>query len=278
MDTTKKTVNEIREYLEKNYNVDVSVLNTLKGKSNLVNLLKTLEETDAPNIDIINNMTIDNNEKLNPLKEEEVTSVHPKWSEYVLNHLLDDEKDQGYPKSDGLRRLVEYFIAPIKQIDSIVIQTPREDNNWTSTVRTTIFLTNNTQYSACADAVKQYCPKPYDQHLTAIAETRAEGRAYRKILRLKNTATREEMSGDSPIDSNELINENQKVLIDIMCARLDINVKKLFDSYFLDNKQDNILKYTHAQAAEIGAVLSKYQADTNSIPTNLLGYDASWKF
>lgn len=289
MDTAKKSVQEIKKHIKDSYNIDMSVLNNLKGKSNLVTFLKSLEKHDDKSESSMDNTNdnIDNivygiqsthkeSLKLEPI--EPLTPTSPKWSESILNNLADDEKDQGYPKSDGLRRLVEDFICPIKSIDTVVIQTPREDNNWTSTVKTIIYLENGSQYSAVADAVRQYCPKPYDQHLSAIAETRAEGRAYRKILRLKNTATHEEISGETEAGSSQLINQNQKNLIDILCQRLDIHPKKLFDYQFKENKLDDISKYTHYQAAEMGALLSNYQSDIKLIPVEIQGYDASWKF
>lgn len=283
MDTTKKSVQEIKKYIQDSYNIDMSVLNNLKGKSNLVTFLKSLEKHDDQKLDIVEITDMIKSKKIeyNTVPEEQIESLtptSPKWSESVLSNLADDEKDQGYPKSDGLRRLVEDFICPIKSIDTFVVQTPREDNNWTSTVKTTIYLENGSQYSAVADAVRQYCSKPYDQHLSAIAETRAEGRAYRKILRLKNTATHEEISGETEAGSSQLINQNQKNLIDILCQRLDIHPKKLFDYQFKENKLDEISKYTHYQAAEMGALLSNYQSDINLIPSEIKGYDASWKF
>lgn len=286
MDTQKMSVSQIKDYIVKNYSIPIEQINAVKGKSNLLNLMASLAHGIVP--DLVENDDIDfklpeTTTEIPVKTAESIPDINSaEWSDYILSQLSEDEKDQGYPKADGLRRLVEKYIGRIMLINSKVVQAPSSNNAYIATVKTTInvLLLHSGQimtFSACADAVKEFCPKPYNQHLSAIAETRAEGRVYRKLLRLKNTATREEMMSQDTHSDLELITPNQKNIIDILCRsdRLNINVQKLFSRHFQDNKL--ISKYTFNQASEIGAILSEYQSDLNNIPQEIRGYDAAWR-
>lgn len=282
MDTQKMSVSQIKDYITKNYDIPIEQINNIKGKSNLLNLISSLDNDLVPNLNDIDFKIPENSTEIPEVTTEIIPDINSaEWSDYVLSQLSEDEKDQGYPKADGLRRLVEKYIGRIILINSKVVQAPSSNNAYIATVKTTInVLLHNGQiitFSACADAVKEFCPKPYNQHLSAIAETRAEGRVYRKLLRLKNTATREEMMSQDMHSDLELITPNQKNIIDILCRndRLNINVQKLFSQHFKDNKP--ISKYTFNQASEIGTILSEYQSDLNSIPQEIRGYDAAWR-
>lgn len=198
----------------------------------------------------------------------------PGWSEYILSKLTDDEKEDTYPRADGLRRLVEQEISPIVSIETNIIQAPQNGNNMTSTVRTTIRLANGEKYDAVTDVQKDDCISPYNQHISAIAETRAEGRAYRKILRLKNTVTKEEMVDGKPV-SEDNISKNQIFLIDNLSSRLDINVEKLLNLLFQDKIKTNISSYSHDDGILIAQKLNELQS--KSVPEDLKGYIPAWK-
>jgi hypothetical protein len=272
LNTEKMSVNEIRTMLINDYNLPEDKINETKGKTNLVNLLLSMEN----NLDN-NEFTITGfNEGFN--QTETFNRFSKGWTQFILNQLEDDEKDQQYPKTCGLGRLLEKEVSKIISLTSSVIQPPRNDNNMMATVKTTLELENGEVYEACADAQKSSLEYPYDKHVTAIAETRSEGRVYRRALRLKGVVTQEEMI-EKKEEKQDKINKNQIMLIDNLCMndRLNINVKNLLQSLFKDDYKINIQDYSHEQGAIINRKLTEYQSDTGKIPTELRGYSPDWK-
>lgn len=303
LDTTKMKVEEIREYIISTHGVARDTLLNIKGKSNLVNFLNslTIVEQDQkvdPSTDIILSDDFDEPSSnkggdgpLVDIDEFEVAFANPKnestgevpnqsdsnWTEYVLSQLTDIEKDKEYPKADGLRRLVEKLISPIVSMQTTVIQAPQQSNMMTSTVKTTVTLENGQSYEAVTDVQKDHLQHPFDKHISAIAETRAEGRAYRKILRLQNIVTKEEMVADTNLDDSKM-NRTQIQFLDVMCgnSRLNINVKKLFETV-IPKKLTDIKQHTNEDVQTVFGILSGYQEDMSKIPAEIRGYTPSWK-
>lgn len=272
METTKMSVEQIREILVTEHTMSVDEVRNIKGKSNLVNKLLELEgsanmKTSFEIVDIDNLNT-----------EPCLTRQDSNWTKYILDQLVEDEKDGIYPKSDGLRRLLEKEVSHIVTMNNMVIQSPQPANGMIATVQCNIELENGERYTALADAKKDDLDAPYNKHVTAIAETRAEGRVFRKALRLKNTATKEEMI-DKKEEETHKINKNQIALIDGLCInnRLNINVKKLLALLFDDKVKNNIKEYSYDEAVVINQKLTEYQKDINNIPPDIRGYDVSWK-
>ena len=283
IETKSLSVDQIREHILKNFNVSPTVINNIKGKSKLINFIASLEKSGG------NFRSNDNGFKFEDLDDvfveegkdcetETINKISPNWSKYILDQLAEDEKDGNFPKSEGLRRLVEKEISPIVCMETSVIQAPNPDNNMIATVKTTIYLENGQKYDAVADNQQDHCPPPFNKHTSAVAESRSEGRCYRKILRLKNIVTKEEIIEEN-IQSDTTINKVQKGLINTLCSnsRLNINVKKLFDYTFKDKKEEKIQNYSHEQAAQICKLLSEYQTKMDSIPVEILGFDPSWE-
>lgn len=295
LNTKSMTVEEIREYIISNHSVDRATLLNIKGKGNLVNFLNSLDkvESEIPDLkeekdavpmesDIEDvsefQITFENEVKEEKAAESAPSKYDPEWTEYVISQLTDVEKDKEYPKADGLRRLVEKLICPIEKMYTTVVQSPSRDNGMISTVKTTVVLENGQSYEAVTDVQKEHLQHPFDKHISAIAETRAEGRAYRKILRLQNIVTKEEMVADTNLDDTKMA-KTQIAYIDAMCnnGRLNINVKKLFDYVFKEKKLVDVKEYAHADVASVCAMLSEYQSDMSKIPTEVQGYTSTWK-
>jgi hypothetical protein len=113
----------------------------------------------------------------------------------------------------------------------------------------------------------------------AVAETRAEGRALRRALRLRKVVAAEELSKDieDHPDQNTVnkISNQQINFIDVLAQRLNINVVKLLEQNNMETK--NIYSLTHESAVDIIRLLSKYQQNIDSIPQDILGYSNEWK-
>ena len=132
--------------------------------------------------------------------------------------------------------------------------------------------------SGAADVYWGNCDKIYRNHPIAVAETRAEGRALRRGLKLRKVVAAEELANnieDDPTgDSVSRISSNQINFIDVISKRLDINVMGLISSMGLI---ENIKALMHDDAVSIIRELSKYQQNMENIPQPVKGYSESWK-
>jgi hypothetical protein len=213
------------------------------------------------------------------------------WTEYVLSLLSDDEKIAGNPTTDGLRRIFEIALnCIVVAASSNVVQSPSPENEKRATVVHTVdYVLKNTppdeeefkyrSVSGSADVYWGNCDKIYRNHPVAVAETRAEGRALRRALRLRKVVAAEELSRDieDHPDQNSVskISHNQINFIDVMSQRLNINVMKLLEQNKLVT--DNVYNLLHEDAVGIIRQLSKSQQNISEIPENILGYSSDWK-
>jgi hypothetical protein len=210
------------------------------------------------------------------------------WTQYVLNQLEPDEIFDGNPKSDGLRRLVEKLRGPIIDQISEMKHWPthgenQHDQNSATVVSIVTILDMRTgkpmRTSGTADASGISCPPPYDKYLSSIAETRAEARAYRKILRLKNVVSADEMGRGDKVPSVDLVNSAQIDMIDKFCKDLNLDVKKVCIKVSEQDKP-NIKQITLEGGSKIMEKLNECRKSVSAgkkLPPELSGYDGDWK-
>jgi hypothetical protein len=227
-------------------------------------------------------------------KDVVIPTIHDiEWTDYVLSFLEEEEKIMGNPTTDGLRRIFEKVMdCEITHCDTTVVQSPSRDNEMRATVTHTLtyilnrehtegsktaFL-NSRSVTGAADVYWGNCDKVFRNHPVAVAETRAEGRALRRALRLRKVVAAEEMVSeieDHPdMDTVNNITNNQINFMDVLAKRLDIDMTKLLQK--LDIKQDNIYNISYSDAVNTVSVLANYQ-QKNDIPEDILGYDSNWK-
>lgn len=240
--------------------------------------------------------TSENIVKVATTEETNIVNKTPKihdleWTDYVLGLLSDDEKINGNPTTDGLRRIFEIALdCRLISSNSSVVQSPSPDNEKRATVihSLTYHLNhagseteglNIVSVDGSADVYWGNCDKVYRNHPVAVAETRAEGRALRRALRLRKVVAAEEIAKDieDHPDSNSVnkISNQQINFIDVLAQRLNINVIKLLESTGM--KIDNIYSLTHETAVDIIRSLSKYQQNMSDIGENISGYSNDWK-
>jgi hypothetical protein len=213
------------------------------------------------------------------------------WNDHVLGLLNDDEKIAGNPTTDGLRRIFELALN-CTIIDSIttIVQSPSPENEKRATaVHFISYRLNDGDESSqdlktrsvtgAADVYWGNCDKIYRNHPVAVAETRAEGRALRRGLKLRKVVAAEEIASnieDDPDGTNvSKISNNQINFIDVMSKRLNINTLKLIDSLGFDSKQ--IKSLMHDDAVSIIRELSKHQQNIEDINESIKGYTETWK-
>lgn len=309
LDFTKLKVDDIRRMINEEFEIPLDEI-VVKGKTNLVNLYKSLEQiggdklvevntaemeevVDEPEVEIeidsfeeeigiIDHETggkVDFNEKT-------ISRSDAGWSEYVLQHLAHDEVDNGVPKTDALKRLIEDMVGTVISIDNEVVQAPSPENGRTAVVKSNVTVMpyvgdHALTYTGCADAVAAFIADPFCRFLTAIAETRAEGRAYRKILALKNVVTTDEILGtdQTNADATAEITDQNVTYIDLMCGQIrgyNLNVKQLFHKT-TGKEYNSIYKYSAEDSDAVMAVLRSCQKDMKVRPEGIDGYDANWK-
>lgn len=212
------------------------------------------------------------------------------WTDYVLGLLSDDEKIQGNPTTDGLRRIFELALdCTIIESTSSVVQSPCPDNEKRATVVHTLtyilnsdctkdaFL-NHRAVSGAADVYWGNCDKVYRNHPVAVAETRAEGRALRRALKLRKVVAAEELAKDiednPDHDTVTKITNNQLNFIDVLSKRMNISVSKLLVKLAISS--DNVYNISHGDAVEIIRHLTEYQQQ-NNVSEDILGYESNWK-
>jgi hypothetical protein len=213
------------------------------------------------------------------------------WTDYVLGLLSDDEKISGNPTTDGLRRVFEIALnCKVIQSVSDVVQTPEPNNEKRATVvhSITYVLTNGSPdqpelntvtINGAADVFWGNCDKIYRNYPVAVAETRAEGRALRRALKLRKVVAAEEIAKDieDHPDENSVskISVNQINFIDVIAQRLNINVVVLIKTLAIS--EENVYNISHENAVGIIKQLTVYQQDMTKITEDLLGYQSNWK-
>jgi hypothetical protein len=230
-----------------------------------------------------------NDTKVIEVKIPKITDLE--WTDYVLALLSDDEKISDNPTTDGLRRIFEVALnCKVISSTTTIAQSPEPNNEKRATVVHSITYVLNEEscsraelnvitVDGAADVYWGNCDKVYRNHPVAVAETRAEGRALRRALKLRKVVAAEELSkeiDDNP-DANTVsrISNAQINFIDIMAQRLNINVSKLLTENKLS--VDNIYNISHDDAVNIIRLLSKYQQNTSEILESIMGYSGDWK-
>lgn len=222
--------------------------------------------------------------------EKSVTPNDIEWTDHVLGLLSEDEKIAGNPTTDGLRRIFETALnCVVLESKSEVIQTPDPNNEKRATVTYTLnymlmddslpLEIKNRSVGGSADVYWGNCDKVYRNHPVAVAETRAEGRALRRALKLRKVVAAEELAKDiedhPDLNTVSKISHNQINFIDVLAKRLNINVLNLLDS--MQIKHTIVYDMSHDDGVRTIKELSTYQTTIDSIPDNIKGYDSGWK-
>jgi hypothetical protein len=219
-----------------------------------------------------------------------VTPNDIEWTDHVLSLLSDDEKISGNPTTDGLRRIFEIALdCVITDSSTNVVQSPSPENEKRATVvHSLTFVLNKgggvenhlnvRSVSGAADVYWGNCDKVYRNHPVAVAETRAEGRALRRGLKLRKVVAAEELAKDiedhPDHDTVTKITNNQLNFMDVLAKRLDVNMVKLLQKLALP--VDNLYNISYTDAVNVVKHLTEFQQQ-NNVSEDILGYDSTWK-
>ena len=231
----------------------------------------------------------ENTEEVETKKENLPTIADLEWTDHVLSLLSDDEKIQGNPTTDGLRRIFETVMGCVLlDSSSEVVQSPCPANEKRATVvHSLTYVLNNCSsdnaintrtVNGSADVYWGNCDKVFRNHPVAVAETRAEGRALRRALRLRKVLAAEEVvdstEDDIGPDNVTKITNNQINFIDVIAKRLDINVLSIIKDIGIT--EDSVKNILHEDALKVIRELSGYQQKVDEIPESVKGYVNNW--
>jgi hypothetical protein len=308
-----------RMLIEIGYNIEGLDIN---GKTSWVDLHKKVsgnmeEGTVEPTVEIFGEIEEESGadlfENLDGVSFKEVeknvpTLPHyydPSWHDYVMSQFTPEELIDGkYPNVNALRRVVELLLGEI--VDSGPIETQTSMDNMSKAVVTyevVIEWKLDVKYDNLLDLSDKniFTPKRFrsvaSSHIgntddvyavfpESIAETRAEGRALRRALRLgvvcsdeltkKDTSEfvrqQQEMKNtDGEWNENSFITDQQINSIVLLCERLKIDLDKFINSG--SKSYSNIKEVSRSAAAGMLKRLNQYQCsgeDAVEVPNNLL--------
>ena len=288
------SVKDVREELRSQGIDDEETL--AQNKKALVDiLLKTKEDDDilfeaegSEDIDIleaVDSSSLSNEENLiQPAFNSE------NWSEWVISQFADDELENGAPTCDGLRRVAENVLGPIEKVEVIKNDTPNINNKGNATVVvgitiSPIVLEGHPRYGKyvyvedLADANKLNTPEEIFKHPSATAGTRAESRAYRKLLRLRKVLTAEELASNTHTEEDWTpstpITDQQITVIDMLCQRTNISVTDFINCG--DSKYVCVEQISEQSAQKMLQYLNRIQRKDAERPDDVGEYDENWK-
>lgn len=247
----------------------------IKGKKNLVKFMQenniTLKQSNIfDEVELESNSPIEMTEE--DLKQEE--EKRQNWDDFLLSQLGEDEiDDNGYPLLPGLRRLTKENIGEVIFSGPVSINYNISEGrpHATCLYEIQILWLKDVEPHAMDSAVVKTFRAAADCHpgntdgawsnfATAIAEARAESRAYRKILELK-TITGEEAANSAMKPPEDEITKNQLKVINLKIEKLGLRHDFI---EFYTGKPIN--KCDKKDGAKLIRVINQYQSNLDNIP------------
>ena len=223
--------------------------------------------------------------------EDAPSMLSPEWHDYAMSLFEEDELMNGHPLVTGLRRVSELVLGPMTFSGPTWVKpTDRDDHHGRATVIFTIEFANGLKCSEVADSWEGNTDDMFCAFAVAIASTRAEARALRKVLKIKGVAAEELTKKDTAkivrdiskqnnssageFDDTSRMSDAQYNFIDIKCKQLDINGAKLFKEVF---KVEQHRKISKKVASDIIDKLNIYQRGEENVPDFVRTYNEEWR-
>ena len=295
-----KTVAELREKLVELGVYTEEQVNEIKGKANLVyeltkvgytpeeennELIPTSDEIEYEEVDVAG---LGCEQEQEDDDENVMEPTDPRWTDYVLEHFTKDElfevNGKKYPSVAGLRRVSELLMGDFLFSGPVTYNTTHPTPEFPLGSCSVLYeiqvywKLNMPEYidkgnfevktfRGLAGANASNTDDIFSIYPEAIAETRAEGRALRKLLGLQNIVSYEEITTKNvdeivkkvkttEWDGSEKINANQKAAIIAQCEKYGIDLMKFINH---GTKQYNSIdEVTKETAAAMIREISRY--------------------
>ena len=211
------------------------------------------------------------------------------WHDYVMGQFSEEEtvedphSGQKVPTLPGLRRVTELLVGQVTGNEVTLLAQPSEFNGRAYVVGCSLTIkgeTGSIVVQALADAHWKNADPPYNKYLSAIAESRAEARAFRKALKIR-TVSAEELSNvaENQTESDEWepsanLARSQEAIINKLCQQMDIDAWAFLNSG--SDKYPAVKDVTYSAAQRMIQQLNIYRKGDKQIPSSLKGYKDNW--
>lgn len=243
-------------------------------KPELKKLIEEIKETEKVLDDVVVNQ--DSTIEIPDIAPILITETIPEqysleWTDYVMSQ-FDPKKEleNGMPRVDGLRRVAHKLLGNFS-IDTVVLQVPDTSNAGRATVIVKLQFDKGYLYSGAADVYGGNTKSTFACHPVATAETRAEGRALRKALRLVKVVTAEELESADKDEANGITDNRvpSEMLnsLHLMAHRLGIDLFKLAIKANFD--LETVETMTMAQGQELNLMLGQFGRKEKDIPNEI---------
>ncbi len=197
----------------------------------------------------------------------------------LMDQLDTHEIVNGYPTTSGLRRLCNDLYT-ITTIDTDVVQVGHmPDGGVAATLKVTVILDNGKRFSGVADSCSQFLQTPFDKHVVATVETKAEGRALRRALMMGSLNTYEEIIGGDDAgmaatggDDAKKISRAQLSAMSKVGKKHDINVMEVVNG--VNKDWDSIGELSFSDATRV--LSNMHTISKDGVSEALSGYDKNW--
>ena len=190
----------------------------------------------------------------------------PDWQKFVLSLFEKSEMKEGCPTADGLWRVARYvFKSPLSYTTTVNKPPSLDDSGAPVSVSLNYF---GYSYSGVADVNPYNTQEPFSRHPSATAETKALGRALKKLLGL-SIHTYEEMLDDGAI---ERASDEQVKSVQNLCKRLGVNIEKFLaenGGLTLEQIDSPIPSIDREHAFNLIEVLNSFQGKKSCVPDHL---------
>ena len=271
------TIEEIKSRLIDEFGYAQSEVQQIGGKANL---------REALELEIKKHQVFGDEEEISipEVEQSHITRFDYGWSDYVISLFEEEEmmvKDSNsYPTLKGLRRVFSKLFG-VPEFSGVVQYSSSTDENSPGRSHVNYELrfydqTGLKTFRGSADAYPGNIAGGYQVYPLAIAENRAEARAYRKALML-NIVTAEEigneetqfksvLSSTGEFNESEPMNDNQIIVVKNKCKELSIDV----DAFLTFMKKElGVQTLTKKEGLESVKRISSYSNDPKLIPGEL---------
>jgi len=168
----------------------------------------------------------------------------PDYSKFLKDEdiLVNDDGEQ-YVYVNALVRIAREH-AGLKGWDVHVVQAPERTNNWSATVEVKVYFEDGTFFSDAADCRIDTARQGYHHYTTALASTRALGRALRRALNIELCTVEEVKDGTGPATDLQKKFINEKILKSGVFGLKDV-------SRIVGRKITNLKMLSQKEAAKI---------------------------
>jgi hypothetical protein len=258
---------EIRKIIVKNGLGPVSNRTT---KEDMIKML-SLQENYSVQKEEIFNLEEDNDVETPSVKPQD-----PEWTDYVISQFTPDELKSGYPTVDGLRRVTEKVFGIITEYRINVLEIPDASyKKCTVQCQITVERYDNGRTVIAEASVDVRADKtefPFQDYLVATADSRAEGKALRRILKVKLISAEEvSLKEEDDADLTAMIDSQQIQALNALCEHRNIDVMKLLSKHGKFDRVESVPKLTARQ------LFKDITEQQNNPKETLVGYDPDWR-